>query len=75
MIGAVPWPEWSMTFHPAVWVHSPHPGGAEASIGKPAHEEYAVMIDTFAPMSLGPAASSLGDPAYYRSWADHPARR
>jgi len=65
----------SMTFHPAGWTHGPHPGGAEASIGKPAHEEYAVMVDTFAPMSLGPAASSVADSSYYRSWADHAARR
>ena len=64
----------SMTFHPAGWVHGPHPGGAEASIGKPAHEEYAVMIDTFTPLSLGPSAASIADPDYYRSWADHPAR-
>jgi homogentisate 1,2-dioxygenase len=64
----------SITFHPAGWVHGPHPGGAEASIGKAAHQEYAVMIDTFTPLSLGPAASSIEDPEYHTSWATHPAR-
>jgi homogentisate 1,2-dioxygenase len=64
----------SITFHPAGWVHGPHPGGAEASIGKPRHEEYAVMIDTFKPLSMGPAAASVADPDYYTSWAGHPAR-
>ena len=62
-----------MTFHPAGWVHGPHPGGAEASIGKAYHEEYAVMIDTFKALSLGPAAASVADPDYYTSWANHPA--
>jgi homogentisate 1,2-dioxygenase len=64
----------SMTFHPAGWVHGPHPGGAEGSIGKRRHEEYAVMVDTFNPLSLGPAAAQLADPEYHRSWASHSAR-
>lgn len=63
----------SVTFHPAGWMHSPHPGGSEASIGKPNHEEYAVMIDTFRPLGLGPAAASCEDPSYFESWAKHPA--
>jgi homogentisate 1,2-dioxygenase len=63
----------SITFHPAGWVHGPHPGGAEASIGKPYHDEYAVMIDTFKPLSLGPAAASVADAEYYTSWATHQA--
>jgi homogentisate 1,2-dioxygenase len=63
--------EGSITFHPAGWVHGPHPGGTEASIGKPYHEEYAVMIDTFKPLSLGPAAAGIADPDYFLSWANH----
>jgi homogentisate 1,2-dioxygenase len=54
-------------------VHGPHPGGTEASIGKPYHEEYAVMIDAFKPLSLGPAAARCADPEYYLSWARHSA--
>ncbi|MGE0880918.1 MAG: homogentisate 1,2-dioxygenase [Acidimicrobiia bacterium] len=64
----------SITFHPSGWTHSPHPGGSEASIGKPAHEEYAVMVDTFRPLSLGPAAAAVEDHTYLRSWAEHPNR-
>jgi hypothetical protein len=33
------------------------------------------LIDTFSPLSLGPAAAAVADPDYARSWADHPARR
>ena len=64
----------SITFHPAGWVHGPHPGGAEASIGKANHDEYAVMVDTFKPLSLGPAAALVADPEYHTSWATHQAR-
>jgi hypothetical protein len=31
------------------------------------------MIDTFKPLSLGPAAARLADPDYFRGWADHSA--
>ena len=37
----------SFTLHPAGMPHGPHPGTAEASIGKEATEELAVMVDTF----------------------------
>jgi homogentisate 1,2-dioxygenase len=56
------------TFHPAGFVHGPHPGGAEASLTKASHEEYAVMIDTFRPLSLGADALSCADPGYHTSW-------
>jgi len=56
------------TFHPAGFVHGPHPGGAEASLTKPTHEEYAVMIDTFRPLSLGADSASCADPEYHTSW-------
>ena len=39
----------SFTIHPAGIPHGPHPGSVEASIGKEATEELAVMIDTFHP--------------------------
>jgi homogentisate 1,2-dioxygenase len=59
----------TMTFHPAGFVHGPHPGGAEASLTKTHHEEYAVMVDTFRPLSLGVAAVACADTDYYTSWA------
>ena len=41
----------SFTLHPAGIPHGPHPGTVEASIGKEATEELAVMVDTFRPAS------------------------
>jgi homogentisate 1,2-dioxygenase len=58
----------SVTFHPAGFVHGPHPGGVEASIGKERNDEYAVMIDTFRPLSLGADAALCADPDYGSSW-------
>jgi homogentisate 1,2-dioxygenase len=58
----------SMTFHPAGFVHGPHPGGAEASLAKSHHEEYAMMIDTFRPLSLGAVAAACTDADYHTSW-------
>ena len=49
----------SISLHPAGFVHGPQPGSVEASIGATATEELAVMIDTFAPVRLGPAAVRL----------------
>ena len=42
----------SFTLHPAGIPHGPHPGTVEASIGKEATEELAVMVDTFHPLNL-----------------------
>ncbi len=42
----------SFTLHPAGIPHGPHPGTAEASIGKEATEELAVMVDTFHPLRI-----------------------
>ena len=47
----------SFTIHPAGIPHGPHPGSVEASIGKEATEELAVMIDTFHPLHLTRQAS------------------
>jgi len=58
----------SFTVHPAGIPHGPHPGTVEASIGKEATEELAVMIDTFHPLHLTRQASSLEDDAYAYSW-------
>jgi len=59
----------SMTFHPSGFVHGPHPGAAEASLGRTRNEEHAVMIDTFRPLSLGAAAPACADEGYATSWA------
>jgi homogentisate 1,2-dioxygenase len=58
----------SFTVHPAGIPHGPHPGTVEASIGKEATEELAVMIDTFHPLHLTRQAGELDDPAYPFSW-------
>ena len=52
----------SFTLHPAGIPHGPHPGTAEASIGKEATEELAVMVDTFHPLQLTQAAMDARRP-------------
>ena len=42
----------------------------EASIGKEATEELAVMVDTFRPLFLTPQAAALENPAYPFSWLE-----
>jgi homogentisate 1,2-dioxygenase len=58
----------SFTVHPAGIPHGPHPGSVEASIGKEATEELAVMIDTFHPLFLTRQATELEDERYPYSW-------
>ena len=58
----------SFTLHPAGIPHGPHPGTAEASIGKEATEELAVMVDTFHPLHVTQAAMDLDDANYPYSW-------
>ena len=53
----------SFTLHPAGIPHGPHPGTVEASIGKEATEELAVMVDTFRPLWLTKQAAGLEDDA------------
>jgi homogentisate 1,2-dioxygenase len=59
----------SITLHPAGFIHGPQPGSVEAAIGQPGTEEWAVMIDTFRPLELGPAALVSEDASYSWSWA------
>ena len=54
----------SFTLHPAGIPHGPHPGTAEASIGKEATEELAVMVDTFHPLKITRQAAALEDASY-----------
>ncbi len=59
----------SVTLHPTGFIHGPQPGSVEASIGRPGTDEWAVMVDTFRPLSLAPAALASEDEAYRWSWA------
>jgi len=58
----------SFTLHPAGIPHGPHPGTVEASIGRDATEELAVMVDTFHPLQLTKEAARLEDEKYPFSW-------
>ncbi|QKI81877.1 homogentisate 1,2-dioxygenase [Kroppenstedtia eburnea] len=60
--------EGSITLHPSGLPHGPHPGKAEASIGKKGTEELAVMIDTFRPLRVTRAALEMEDTGYIYSW-------
>ncbi len=59
----------SLTLHPSGCTHGPQPGAVEASLGVPSTDETAVMVDTFGPLDLGPAALDADDPDYAWSWA------
>jgi len=58
----------SFTLHPGGIAHGPHPGTVEASIGKKATEELAVMVDTFRPLKLTNKAVESEDQDYMFSW-------
>ena len=58
----------SITLHPDGLPHGPHPGRAEASIGKDRTDEVAVMIDTFRPLHATPQALGIEDLDYFASW-------
>jgi homogentisate 1,2-dioxygenase len=58
----------SITFHPAGFVHGPQPGSVAASLSSRHTDEFAVMVDTFRPLRLGPAALDVEDSAYATSW-------
>lgn len=59
----------SISLHPAGFVHGPQPGSTERSLGVTRVDELAVMVDTFAPLQLGPAAGECEDSSYAWSWA------
>lgn len=59
----------SISLHPSGFTHGPQPGSVEAAIGKPGTDELAVMIDTFRPLHLGPAAEASEDANYAWTWA------
>ena len=58
----------SISVHPAGFVHGPQPGSVERAADQDRTEEVAVMIDTFQPLALGPAALACADDDYPWSW-------
>jgi homogentisate 1,2-dioxygenase len=59
----------SISLHPSGFTHGPQPGAVEASLGQQRTDEMAVMVDTFRPLLLGPAAQRSEDPEYAWTWA------
>jgi homogentisate 1,2-dioxygenase len=59
----------SISLHPAGLTHGPQPGAVERSLGADRFDEWAVMVDTFRPLELGPAAAACEDPGYAWTWA------
>lgn len=59
----------SISLHPAGFTHGPQPGSVEASLGREATDELAVMVDTFRPLMLGDGARACVDPDYPWSWS------
>ena len=57
-----------ITLHPQGIPHGPHPGAAEASIGKEYTEELAVMVDTFKPLWITETALTTEFKEYYQTW-------
>lgn len=58
----------SISLHPGGHTHGPQPGSVEASLGAVSTEEYAVMVDTFRPLELGPGARDSEDDKYAWTW-------
>ncbi|QYK06810.1 homogentisate 1,2-dioxygenase [Shewanella zhangzhouensis] len=59
-----------ITLHQKGVAHGPQPGRTEASIGKKDTYEYAVMVDTFAPLQLTEHVKNCMAPDYNRSWLE-----
>lgn len=59
-----------MTLHQKGVPHGPQPGRTEASVGKTETYEYAVMVDTFAPLKLTQHVNACMSKDYNRSWLE-----
>ncbi|MGI2260170.1 homogentisate 1,2-dioxygenase [Shewanella sp. GXUN23E] len=59
-----------LTLHQKGVPHGPQPGKTEASIGKKETYEYAVMVDTFAPLKLTDNVKQTMSDDYNRSWLE-----
>jgi len=62
--------EGSITLHPGGMPHGPQPGKTEASVGAKETNEYAVMIDTFAPLHPTTHFRDTMDKGYAQSWLE-----
>ncbi len=62
--------EGSITLHPMGIPHGPQPGKTEASIGKKETDEYAIMIDTFAPLRVTKNVKETMMEEYAQSWLE-----
>jgi len=62
--------EGSITLHAGGAPHGPQPGAVEASLGKTATDELAIMVDTFAPLGVASDARACEDDSYLRSWIE-----
>jgi len=60
----------SLTLHPDGLTHGPQPGRTQASIGAKETNELAVMIDTFAPLTVAGGILPCEDRDYGRSWLE-----
>ncbi len=59
----------SISLHPGGHSHGPQPGAVEGSLGVTEVDELAVMVDTFAPLSVGEAGLACDDGKYAWSWS------
>ncbi len=60
----------SITLHPDGLPHGPQPGKTQDSIGTKETKELAVMIDTFAPLTVARDVLECEDSDYGRSWLE-----
>jgi homogentisate 1,2-dioxygenase len=60
----------SITLHPDGMPHGPHPGTIEKSIGEKETNELAVMVDTFAPLTVARPLLKCEDAGYGLSWLE-----
>ena len=62
--------EGSVSLHPAGFIHGPHPGSVQRSLGVKGTDETAVMLDTFASLSIADQASAIEARDYLTSWLE-----
>lgn len=59
-----------MTWHPSGFAHGPHPKAVKGIGGKTHTDEYAVMIDTWRPLTMDPSMASVEVADYWKSWME-----
>jgi homogentisate 1,2-dioxygenase len=58
----------SISFHPGGIPHGPHPTKYEMSLGLQRTDELAIMVDTFAPLSVTEQGRRMAEADYHFSW-------